>query len=827
MGTLPLNQPDSELEILIVDDEPKARESLGEILKLAGYRPVMAENVASAIKLLKKRQVRLVLLDLNLPEQDGHILLEHIDHNRIDLQVLVISGEATFSQATRALRFNFVQEFIKKPYAIEALLHSIKIAQDKIKLKEENKKIQSCLAKSEQLHRFFVESSPDIIYMLNEDGEFVFLNNAIETVLGYNKQDIKGRHYSVLVYPDDLEKAKHAFNERRTGERSTKAVELRLRCKNSDQPKYVETNSITIILSSKGVYKQRENQREFIGTYGVIRDINDRKLSENTLKKLNLAVENSPNLIIITDKKGTIEYVNHKISEISGYSRSEVIGQKLSLFKSGDTPRHEYQTLWETISSGQVWRGVLKNKKKNGEYYWAQQSIAPMLDSEGQVTHYIAIQEDVTEALKLNEQISYQATHDPLTDLINRNEFDRRLKRVIQTARSNNSEHALCYLDLDQFKIVNDTCNHVAGDELLRQISKQFSQLIRQRDTLARLGGDEFAILMEHCSLKQAKRTAEKIHKLVEKFQFRWEGYSFRVGVSIGLVTINADNGGFETLLKHADMACYMAKEKGRNRTHIYGQDDQIYSQQYSEMNWCAKINQALENDGFRLFMQKIVSLDAPAGERYEILLRMQDSQGNLIAPGAFLPAAERYQLATKIDQWVIGTLFSWYAQNPDRLNALTLCSINLSGASLGDEEMVGFIIDQFDRTGMPAAKVCFEITETATISNLTLASEFIRQLKTLGCHFSLDDFGSGLSSFAYLKNLPVDFLKIDGVFVKDIATDPVDLAMVKSINDIAHVMGRKTIAEFVENDAILALLKELNVDYIQGYCNDQPVPLH
>ena len=826
MDALPLTKPDVEMEILIVDDEPKARESLGEILKLSGYNPVMADNVSSAIKLLRKHKFQLILLDLNMPIQDGHILLEHIAHNKIDIHALIISGEATFSQATRVLRFNFVQEFIKKPYAIDALLHSIKIAIEKIRLKEENKRIQSRLAKSEQMHRFFVESSPDIIYMLNEQGEFVFLNNAIETVLGFSKNEMKGRHYSTLVYQDDLEKAQHAFNERRTGERSTKAVELRLRCENSNQPKYIETNSITIVLSSKGIYKQKDDQKEFVGTYGVIRDINDRKLSENTLRKLNLAVENSPNLIIITDQNGTIEYVNQKITEISGYSMHEVIGKKTSLFKSGETPKHQYQELWETITSGQVWRGVLKNKKKNGQIYWSQQSIAPMLDSDGRVTHFIAIQEDVTEALKLNEQISYQATHDPLTDLINRNEFDRRLKRVIQTARTTDSEHALCYLDLDQFKVVNDTCNHTAGDELLRQLSRQFSQLIRQRDTLARLGGDEFAILMEHCSLEQAKRTAEKIHKLVEKFQFRWEGHSFRVGVSIGLVTITADNGGFETLLKQADMACYRAKEAGRNRTHVYSENDQSPTLQYGAMSWLAKINQALENNGFRLYMQQIVPLDPAPGEHYEILLRMQDQQGNIVMPGAFLPAAERYQLSTKIDQWVIRTLFNWYAKNPNRLEALLLCSINLSGSSLGDEEMAPFIVEQFERTGIPTSKICFEITETATISNLTLACQFIKRIKDLGCQFSLDDFGSGLSSFAYLKNLPVDFLKIDGVFVKDIASDPVDLAMVKSINDIAHVMGRKTIAEFVENDAILALLKDLNVDYVQGYCNDQPIPL-
>ena len=693
MGAFAHGQPDSKVNILIVDDEPKARQSLGEILKLSGYDATAAEDVSAAIGLLKKQSFQLVLLDLNMPFQDGHSLLEHIAQNDIDAQVLIISAEATFSQATRALRFSFVQEFVKKPYAIEALLHSIQKTLEKLRLKEENQKMQARLAKSEQMHRFFVESSPDIIYMLNDRGEFVFLNNTIETMLGYSKNELKGRHYSVLVYPDDIDKAEHAFNERRTGGRSTKALELRLLCKHSREPKYVEANSITIVLNSKGVYKQGAGQKTFIGTYGVIRDINERKLSEYTLRKLNLAVENSPNLILITDKNGTIEYANQKITEISGYSMTEVIGRKPNLFKSGETPHHQYQELWETITSGRIWRGVLKNKKKNGDIYWAQQAIAPMLDSDGLATNYIAIQEDVTETLKLNEQISYQATHDPLTDLINRNEFDRRLKRVIKTARTHPSEHVLCYLDLDHFKIVNDTCNHIAGDELLRQLSRQFSQLIRQRDTLARLGGDEFAILMEHCSLKQAKRTTAKIHQLVEKFQFRWEDHSFRVGVSIGLVVINADSGGFETLLKHADMACYLAKETGRNRTHIYSESDPIQTLRCGEMNWFAKIKQALENNEFTLFRQNIAPLQVAAGEHYEVLLRLQSHKGELIEPSAFMPAADRYQLTSQIDRWVTRTLFSWYAEQPTRLGSLFLCCINLSGSSLSDKEMIRFLL--------------------------------------------------------------------------------------------------------------------------------------
>ncbi|MGR8929378.1 MAG: EAL domain-containing protein [Gammaproteobacteria bacterium] len=826
MSASTLSYTGCETNILIVDDEPKALESLSKIIELSGYQPYTADNVVSAIDKLQNRSIRLVLLDLKMPERDGHALLEFVAAQKLDVRILVISGEATFSQASRALRYDFVDEFIKKPYAVEALLRSIEKAEEQIKRNDEQRRIQAQVLKSEQIHRFFIDMSPDIVYMLNEQGEFVFLNNTIETMLGYDKNEIKGKHYSVLVIPEDIGKAKYAFNERRTGTRATKAVELRLRCKHCDTPKYVETDAITIVLSSKGIYKKHHDRQLFVGTYGVIRDINDRKISENTVKKLNLAVENSPNLIMITDYTGTIEYVNPKIAEISGYSADEVIGHKTSLFSSDQTPIHEYQAMWQTISAGKVWRGVLKNKKKNGELYWSQQAIAPMLGDDGRITHFISIQEDVTEALKLSEQISYRATHDPLTDLINRSEFDRRLKRVVQTARTQHSEHVLCYLDLDQFKLVNDTCNHIAGDELLRQISRALSQLIRQRDTLARLGGDEFAILMEHCSLDQAQKTAEKLHKMIEKYQFRWEGHSFRIGVSIGLVAINAESGGFDTILKQADTACYMAKEAGRNRTHIFAETDHFHSLQNGNTTWCTKINYALENNDFKLYKQSIMALSSATGEHYEILIRMADNGGNIVAPGAFLPAADRYQLSPQIDRWVIRNLFEWFANNRDRLDALAMCSINLSAATLNDDHMIDFIARQFDEARIPASKICFELKESATIANLNRANHFIKSLKERGCCFCLDDFGSGLSSFAYLKSLPIDFLKIDGIFVKDIANDPVDLAMVRSINDIAHVMGKKTIAEFVENQAILNLIKTLNVDYAQGYCHDVPVPL-
>ena len=388
--------------------------------------------------------------------------------------------------------------------------------------------------------------------------------------------------------------------------------------------------------------------------------------------------------------------------------------------------------------------------------------------------------------------------------------------------------HALCYLDLDQFKIINDTSGHVAGDELLRQLGNLLPKEIRKRDTIARLGGDEFGVLMEHCSVAQAGRVAESLRQAVEDFRFRWENKLFRIGVSIGLVPITPSSSGLDDLLGVADRVCYQAKDAGRNRIVIYRQDDRQFSLRHGEMQWVTRIHEALEHNQFELYYQPIVPLNGQPelGWHYELLLRLRDHSGDLIAPGLFLPAAERYNLSTDIDRWVITEAFTWLSALPHDAEPPQLCAINLSGHSLGDEHFLTFVCQQLDQLGLAAGSICFEITETAAISNLSSASQFIHTLKQRGCLFSLDDFGSGLSSFAYLKNLPVDFLKIDGIFVKDIVHDPIDFAMVKSINEIGQVMGKKTIAEFVENDAILAKLRNIGVNYAQGYGIARPQPI-
>ena len=412
-----------------------------------------------------------------------------------------------------------------------------------------------------------------------------------------------------------------------------------------------------------------------------------------------------------------------------------------------------------------------------------------------------------------------------MTGLCNRAEFERRLVNALKSARADN-QHALFYLDLDQFKIVNDTCGHVAGDELLKQTALLLKGPVRGRDTLARLGGDEFGVLLEHCSLAHALDVAERMLNLIKEFRFSWTDKTFTIGVSIGLVMLDSPSQTHTELLRAADMACYAAKDKGRGRVQVYQADDVELVQRHGEMEWVSQLNHALQDDQFVLYTQSIIPLGGNvAGPACEFLLRLKGRDGNLILPGAFIPAAERYNLMPKLDRWVLTHVFDYLAQQftTRRAQPDNIYFINLSGATLGDGGYFRFVKEALARNGIPPQAICFEITETAAISNLTIALTFIQNIRALGCKVALDDFGAGLSSFSYLKTLAADFLKIDGSFVRDMLVDPMDAAIVDAINSIGHVAGMKTIAEFVEHLDIKVELARIGVDYAQGYALHQP----
>jgi len=476
-------------------------------------------------------------------------------------------------------------------------------------------------------------------------------------------------------------------------------------------------------------------------------------------------------------------------------------------------------------------------RRSDGSTRVLRLSGKPVFDAGGSFCGYRGAGRDVTEAHTLSEELSYRASHDPLTGLANRREFEARLRRALETARLgpaleaagvHAAEHALCYLDLDQFKLINDTCGHIAGDELLHQVGGLVRERVRRRDTVARLGGDEFGILMEHCSLGQARRVAENLRQAIDQFQFAWEDKRFNVSASLGLAALDRFTESDGAVLSAADSACCAAKAQGGNRVHVYDAADAELARWHGEMQWAERIQRALVEGRFTLYRQPIVPIDPSRREgiHYELLLRMRDERGNLVSASAFLPAAERYNLATRLDRWVVREALGWLARHPEHLANLHQCSINLSGRSLGDASFLEFVSERLAAEQVPPEKVCFEVTETSAIADLPAARRFIKALRARGCRFSLDDFGTGLSSFAYLKNLPVDTLKIDGMFIKDIAVDPIDLAMVRSINEIGRVMGKHTVAEFVEDEAVLAKLREAGVDYAQGYGVGPPEPI-
>ena len=458
--------------------------------------------------------------------------------------------------------------------------------------------------------------------------------------------------------------------------------------------------------------------------------------------------------------------------------------------------------------------------RRDGNELYIESCASPIRDGAGNVSGGVLVFHDVSESRELNRKLSYHASHDILTGLVNRREFESRLERAMKSARAREASFALCHIDLDQFKIINDNCGHSAGDALLGQVGALLKSKIRWRDTVSRLGGDEFGVLLESCSLEEAVRNAEALREAIRNYKFVWEERTFRLGASIGVVPMSPENEDVAALLSAADSACAAAKENGRNRIYSFQENDIDLMRRRREMQWAARINNALEDGRFEIFRQVIQPLQHAHehGLHYELLLRMRDEAGKIVAPDQFIVAAERYGLTPNIDRWMIEHALRWLVSEADEREKLELCSINLSGQSLGDDKFLPFVIDQFHRSGIDASKICFEITETAAIASFSQANRFIHALKELGCRFALDDFGTGLSSFGYLKHFPVDFLKIDGSFVKEILHDPIDREMVRSINEIGHLTGKQTIAEFAENVEIIEMLRSLGVDYAQGY---------
>jgi len=692
-------------------------------------------------------------------------------------------------------------------------------------LLEHHYRVEERLRHSEKELNHILFNMQDTFYRTDSEGRIVYITAMAEQSLGYRTDELLGREMAAFYCEPD------GRNEFLKTLHSNNGV-----VRNYIAPLRHKDGSTVWVSTNAHFY--HDESGKLAGVEGNARDITQYRQAQQALAKEQqralVTLESIGDGVMTTTIDGHIDYLNPIAERLLNVTAERALGHhymevlKLVDESTGET-LHDLVELILHRDSAMVHAddGVLTHR--DGSRFTINITAAPMRSESGEIIGVVLVLHDITEVMGMARQLSFQASHDMLTGLYNRREFEKRLEVAIRSARAEARHHVLFYMDLDQFKVVNDTCGHRAGDELLAQLSTLIRYSVREHDILARLGGDEFGLLLIDCPLDEAAEIAETVRQQVRDYRFAWEERLFDVGVSIGVVPITADGGNLIDVMSTADAACYVAKDAGRNRVHIFSDDDKAVARHHHEMEWTHRISEAFEENRFVLYFQPIHVLNGVDEPLLygEVLMRMQDREGGAISPISFIPAAERYNLMPTIDRWVVRTALGKMreAQGPAESPPFR-CTINLSGQSLTDEHFLDFVLSQIHECDIAGEYVCFEITETAAITNLSRARSFIATLKKMGCSFALDDFGSGLSSFGYLKGLQVDYIKIDGSFVKDMVSDSLDSAMVASINQIGHVMGLKTIAEFAESEAIVAALREMGIDYAQGFAIAPPEPL-
>jgi len=688
----------------------------------------------------------------------------------------------------------------------------------------EKLEIQRNIAEREEMRQLVVATAHDGLWDFDAINNVIHFSPQWKGMMGYSDEDLADARpeWRQMIHSDDLARVQAGLREHISG--NTDLFESIHRMQRRDgEWRWMDCRV-------KALTDENGRLRRLVG---VEYDITDRKVYEEALfrekESAQITLQSIGDGVVTTDAEGCVEYLNPVAQELTGWSTEDAIGRPLEEIFRGfheETCEPLENPLTMAIERNRALKSVRPTLliRRDGNELYIESTASPIRNDQGDVSGGVLVFHDVSESRELNRRLSYHASHDILTGLVNRREFESRIDRALKSARARETSYALLYLDLDRFKIINDTCGHQAGDTLLGQLGALLKARIRWRDCLSRLGGDEFCVLLESCSLEEAIRSAEDLVASIDDFKFAWEDRTFKLTASIGVVPITAENSDVGSIMTAADSACQAAKEAGRNRVHCFEENDIDLMRRRREIQWAARINNALEEGRFELFRQTIMPLqESERGEHYELLLRMRDEAGSLVSPDLFITAAERYGIMPAVDRWVVENALRWLVSEADERERLSMCSINLSGQSLADDKFLPFVIDQFHRSGLEASLVCFEITETSAIASYAQASRFINALKELGCMFALDDFGTGLSSFGYLKHFPVDFLKIDGSFVKEILHDPIDREMVRSINEIGHLTNKKTIAEFAENDEIITMLRGMGVDYAQGYGVSEP----
>ena len=782
-------------------------------------------------------QADLLHARIDVVAQAMHATVRNARGQRIDLQPALVEVR-TIDRALTHVEREFASTFAQASRDVERILDlgTLVVALALVaaaairtqRLVRQEDAFHEALRASQQRYDYVISGTNDGIFDWRLAHRELYLSPRLEELLGYPPGELRETATSFLrrIHRDDR---KLAWRRLRRHLPSGEPFDLEFRLRMADGSwRWFRTRGRSV-LGARGKPERMA---------GSLADISDRKHAEaETLaqkERAQVTLASIADAVITIDTSGNVEYMNPVAERLTGYRDDEARGLPLpTVFSVQDdatgveVPDPVARALRDGATVQSEANVVLR--RRHDSPVAVDFAAAPIRDNARGSGGVVLVFHDMSRERQYAMRLAHLASHDPLTGLINRREFERRVTSALIESQYEANNHAVLYVDLDEFKVVNDTCGHAAGDELLRQVSALLRPRLREGDTLARLGGDEFGVLLEHCAPDPAYAIADALRTAIGEFHFQWNQRSFKIGASVGVVNVADGPHTLAGVLSAADAACYMAKDKGRNRVQVYSPESDEVTLRKGEMEWVNRIHRALAEDRFCLHAQPVHGTrdDRQDASPYtELLLRLRDDQGELVPPTSFIPAAERYHLMPAIDRWVITSAFAILARQVEPgLAPGGVFAINVSGASIGDEAFLEFVQAQFVRYSVPHASICFEITETTAVASLSRATAFMTTLRGLGCRFALDDFGVGVSSFTYLKHLPVDYLKIDGSFVKDMLHDPVNHAMVEAIHRIGHIMGKKTIAESVEHRDTLKALCAIGVDYAQGYGIARPAP--
>jgi diguanylate cyclase (GGDEF)-like protein/PAS domain S-box-containing protein len=675
----------------------------------------------------------------------------------------------------------------------------------------------------DRLFADFSRTLPEIV--LVHDERILLANESAASLIGLDPTQLIGRDVADLVKPAYRALFRKTVARRLAGENAPDRLEIQL-INGDESGLWVEAQSSVI---------------EHHGSKAILtiaRDVSYRKNLEVSLsrskRQAQYTLESISEGVITTDNEGRIDYMNLAAESMTGSNRDEASGHKtgelFSLIDETDRralgdPVERCLSIRRRVNMGR--RALLVSRDGKHEHS-VEITASPIKGPGSNVSGTVVVMHDVSEIRGLTKQMSYQAAHDALTGLINRREFERRLDEAMDTARSEQVVHILAYMDLDRFKAVNDSCGHIAGDNMLREVASLIKEQVRDSDFVARLGGDEFGTLLIGCPLDKAQQIASDICNAVANYRFVWQDKIFNIGISVGLVEVSHSSGNLQDVISAADSACYVAKQRGRGQIHVYSARDETVARERGDIQWLRQLQNALRDNRFELAMQPILATGSGSvsGPSVEILIRMPDERGRTGDSADFLRSAERYQLMPQIDRWVVNAVLAAINSGEIKIASQRSCAINISGQTLSDESFLSFVVEALDHSGVAPGSICFEVTESAISTNVQHAQRFIEVLHGIGCEFALDDFGSGLGAFSSLKHLPIDYLKIDGTYTRNLATDQVNQEMVAAMIKLARTMEFKVVAEQVEEQEDFDWLRTAGIDFVQGNFVDAPAML-